>query len=96
MGVGGFSCCSCQNVKKSIYFNENNKNNDDINETNKKIEENTMIQNKSGISDFNNKCSKINAASFKSNELKLDIQQQQDNDEFEKLYNQLSNNTGNN
>ena len=93
MGVGGFSCCSCQNVKKSLYLNENN---DDTNETNKKIEENIIIPSKTSTNNFNNNISKINATSFKSNELKLDIQQQQDNDDFENLFSQLSNNTGNN
>ena len=70
--------------------------NDDTNETNKKIDENIIIPSKTSTNDFNNKVSKINATSFKSNELKLDIQQQQDNDDFENLFSQLSNNTGNN
>ena len=96
MGVGGFSCCSCQNVKKSSYLDENSWNKYDINEINKKIQENIITKNKISNNDFNNKGSKINATSFKSNELKLEIQQQQDNDEFENLFNQLSNNTGSN
>ena len=70
--------------------------NDDTNETNKKIEENIIIPSKTSTNDFINNVSKINATSFKSNELKLDIQQQQDNDDFENLFSQLSNNTGNN
>ena len=85
MGFGS-DCCSCKNIAKSTIF--------DIQETPKKeiIPKTTTT---TSTTNFNKNGSRIvNAKSFKQSELRLEIQQQQE-DEFENMFNQLSNNSGN-
>ena len=122
MGLGSyFPCCSCQNLKKSIWFDceENNKNNNQNNNiiinTNKQFENNNNINaNNKSINDnrtneeriiihqeiktskFNKNGSLIvNPNLLQTSELKLDIQPQQ-TDEFDQMFNQLSDISGNN
>ena len=98
MGIGG--CCSCNNLKKSLYFvdeNQNKNNNNNLIETNKTIEENIIIEEKNVSSNFNNNGSQIvNTTSFKQSDLKFDNQQQELEDDFENMFNKLSNNTESN
>ena len=125
MGVGSyFNCCSCENIKKSVWFdrdenNENNSpnnNNNNIlnnNNINNIINSNNNIINNNSINDnrrneeniinpeniirtnFNNGSRIVNANSFQPSELKLDLQPQQ-TDEFENMFNQLTDISGNN
>ena len=98
MGFGS-DCCSCKNIAKSAIFdipettNDNNTNDyENDSRRNKEIIPKTIT---TTSTNFNKNGSRIvNAKSFKQSELRLEIQQQQE-DEFENMFNQLSNNSGN-
>ncbi len=104
MGVGSdFSCCSCNNVKRSIFFDidddnkkKNSNNNNDNNKVDikgsNKIEVNNVIQNKNKnlTANFNKNGSQIvNATSITQGEFILEAQAQQD-DSFENMYEKLN------
>ena len=116
MGLGSdFSCCSCKNLKKSMWIDfENNKKNYESNNiiispnkqfenniTNMNANNNNSINDKRRIeekstSKFNKKGSQIvNAKLLQPSELKLDMQPQQ-TDEFDQMFNQLSDISDNN
>ena len=92
MGTGGFSCCTCKNLKQTVYFDaeeEEQKN------TNKPKIEESLNFNKNTSRNFNPKDSCItNAVQFKQSELKLECQPQKD-DEFDNMFNMLQGNSYN-
>ena len=90
MGIGG--CCINKDLKKSLYFPER-----DLKEDVTKIEEQTKIEEKtenpekSHQNNFNKNGSLICCPqTYKQSELKLSNQSQQDDDEFNKMFNNLS------
>ena len=82
MGLAS-DCCSCNNLKKSVYFEPiDNKSKDNRTKEN-------IIPEKKNTTNFNKNGSLIvNAESFQPFELKMDIQPQQ-TDEFEDMFKQL-------
>ena len=94
MGLAGL-CCTNKDIKKSIVFITKNECNDtNINEENKKKEDNFLKQkNDSSLPNFNKNGSQIiNAISFKQSNLQFEEQKELE-DDFENMYNKLSRNT---
>ena len=94
MGIAGL-CCTNKDIKKSVVFITKNENdNTNINEENKKIEDNFLKQkNDSSLPNFNKNGSQIiNTISFKQSNLHFEEQKESD-DDFENMYNKLSRNT---
>ena len=94
MGLAGL-CCTNKDIKKSIVFITKNECDDtNINEENKKKEDNFLKQkNDSSLPNFNKNGSQvINAISFKQSNLHFEEQKESD-DDFENMYNKLSRNT---
>ena len=94
MGVAGL-CCTNKDIKKSIVFITKNECDDtNINEENKKKEDNFLKQkNDSSLPNFNKNGSQIiNAISFKQSNLQFEEQKELE-DDFENMYNKLSRNT---
>ena len=94
MGLAGL-CCTNKDIKKSIVFITKNECDDtNINEENKKKEDNFLKQkNDSSLPNFNKNGSQIiNAISFKQSNLQFEEQKELE-DDFENMYNKLSRNT---
>ena len=94
MGRAGL-CCTNKDIKKSIVFITKNECDDtNINEENKKKEDNFLKQkNDSSLPNFNKNGSQIiNAISFKQSNLQFEEQKELE-DDFENMYNKLSRNT---
>ena len=85
MGLGGFSCCSCNNIKKSTYFEDEPQQKRDITNS----EENQKIKDQSNLNNINVKASMIfNQQLIQPNIIKISVQEQ-DNDSFDNHYSQL-------
>ena len=92
MGIGSdLPCCTCPNLMKSIFFDPSNQNNkDDIKETDKKIGESNITQNKNNSKDFNKAGSQIvNATSFIQEDKFILKAQEQTNDSFDNMFEEL-------
>ncbi len=93
MGVGGFPCCSCKNIKESIYFEDEPPQKDDIT----KIEETPKIEkdkNAKSLKQSQNKINKNNSIItnqqlFKQSGLYLPTQKQDNDDDYDNLFNQI-------
>ena len=92
MGLGGLNCCSCNNLKKTVYLDIDEEQQKE--KSTPKIEDN-INSNESTSRDFNKKGSYItNAFQFKQSELKMEYQPEKD-DEFDNMFNMLQSNSYN-
>ena len=103
MGVSS-DCCSCKNLKKTVYFdqseetnNQQSENIDNIENNNPQVESNNNNSNNNTNSNNNNSSLKIKKSTigqpnpYSESCLKLSSQNQQpEYDEYDALFNQLS------
>ena len=79
MGIGGLNCCSCTNLKKTVYIDNEE---DQTEDNNQKTEENINFPKKTS--------QVVNAQPIKQSGIKFSNQQGfGDEDEFENLHKQL-------